>query len=53
LLCPVGDQCLSAYANFDTDTIHIKWTLLQMREDALQRDLLTLDEAYARHHCLR
>jgi len=35
----VRDQCLSARANFDTDMLYTKWTLLEMRKDALQRDL--------------
>jgi hypothetical protein len=48
----VRDQCLSARANFDTDMLHTRWTLLGMREDALQRGLSAPDEAYARHHCL-
>ena len=48
----VRDQCLSAHANFDTDMLHTRWTLLEMRKDALQRGLPAPDEAYAKHHCL-
>jgi hypothetical protein len=32
--------------------LHIRWTLLEMRKDAFQRDLPAPDEACARHHCL-
>ena len=32
--------------------LHTRWTLLEMRKDALQRGLPAPDEAYARHHCL-
>ena len=32
--------------------LHTRWTLLGMREDALQRGLPAPDEACARHHCL-
>jgi hypothetical protein len=32
--------------------LHTRWTLLEMRKDALQRDLPAPDEACARHHCL-
>jgi hypothetical protein len=43
---------VSLRANFDTDMLHTRWTLLGMQEDALQRDLPAPDEAHARHHCL-
>jgi hypothetical protein len=36
--CGIGPLCdgrLSARANFDINTFHIRWTLLQMRKDAL------------------
>jgi hypothetical protein len=46
-------QCLSAHVNFDTDMLHTRWTLLEMRKDAVQPDLPAPDEACARHHCLR
>jgi hypothetical protein len=39
--------------NFDTNILHTRWTLLEMRKDGLQRDLPAPDEACARHHCLR
>jgi hypothetical protein len=32
--------------------LHIRWTLLEMRKDAFQRDLPAPDEAYAKHHYL-
>ena len=32
--------------------LHTRWTLLEMRKDALQRDLPAPDEACARHYCL-
>jgi hypothetical protein len=32
--------------------LHTRWTLLEMREDALQRHLPAPDEACDRHHCL-
>jgi hypothetical protein len=32
--------------------LHTRWTLLEMRKDALQRDLPAPDEACVRHHCL-
>ena len=32
--------------------LHTRWTLLEMRKDALQRGLPAPDEACARHHCL-
>ena len=48
----VRDQCLSARANFDIDILHTRWTLLDVRKDALQRDLPTPDEACARYCCL-
>jgi len=32
--------------------LHTRWTLLGMREDALQQGLPAPDEACARHHCL-
>jgi hypothetical protein len=31
---------------------HTRWTLLEMRKDALQRGLPAPDEACAKHHCL-
>ena len=48
----VRDQSLSARANFDTDMLHTRWTLSEMRKDAHQRGLPAPDEACARHHCL-
>jgi hypothetical protein len=33
--------------------LHTRWTLLEMRKDALPRGLPAPDEAYARHHCLQ
>jgi hypothetical protein len=33
-LCPVRDQCLSVRANFDTDALHTRWTLAEIRKDA-------------------
>jgi hypothetical protein len=32
--------------------LHTRWTLLEMREDALQRHLPVPDEACARYRCL-
>jgi hypothetical protein len=32
--------------------LHTRWTLLEMRKDALQRGLPAPDEACAKHHCL-
>jgi len=32
--------------------LHARWALLEMRKDALQRNLPAPDEACARHHCL-
>jgi len=32
--------------------LYTRWTLSEMRKDALQRDLPAPDEACARHHCL-
>jgi hypothetical protein len=32
--------------------LHTRWTLLEMRKDALQRGLLVPDKACAKHHCL-
>src|ERR1700733_11748282 len=31
--------------------LHTRWTLLEMRKDALQRSLPAPDEACAKHHC--
>ena len=42
---------MSLGANFDTDMLHTRWTLLEM-QDALQRHLPAPDEACARHRCL-
>jgi hypothetical protein len=36
-------------ANFDTDMLFIKRTLLEMRKDRLQRGLPALDEAYTKY----
>jgi hypothetical protein len=33
--------------------LHTRWTLLEMRKDALQRGLPAPDEACAKHHCLQ
>ena len=33
--------------------LHTRWSLSEMQNDALQRDLPTPDEACARYHCLR
>jgi hypothetical protein len=49
-LCAVRDQCLSARANFDTDMLYTRWTLLEMQKNAFQRDLSASDEACARYH---
>ena len=43
---------LSARTKIDTNMLHTRWTLLEMRKDALQGDLPAPDEACARHHCL-
>jgi hypothetical protein len=47
----VRDQCLSTRANFDTNMLHTRWTLSEMRKDAFRRDLPAGDEACARHQC--
>jgi hypothetical protein len=48
----VRDQYISSRTNFDTDMLHTRWTLLEMRKDVLQRGLPTPDEACAQDQTL-